>query len=60
MTPVLIDLFVSFLRVGAFAFGGGYAMIPLISREVVSIRGWLDMAESVDVIAISKDSGPIH
>ncbi len=60
MTPVLIDLFVSFLRVGAFAFGGGYAMIPLISREVVSIRGWLDMAEFVDVIAISQGTpGPI-
>lgn len=60
MAPILFDLFLSFLKVGAFAFGGGYAMIPLISREVVSIRGWLDMAEFVDVIAISQGTpGPI-
>lgn len=60
MASILIDLFVSFLRVGAFAFGGGYAMIPLISQEVVNVRGWLDMAEFVDVIAISQGTpGPI-
>lgn len=60
MASVLFDLFLSFLKVGAFAFGGGYAMIPLISREVVSTRGWLDMAEFVDVIAISQGTpGPI-
>ncbi len=60
MGSALIDLFVSFFKVGAFAFGGGYAMIPLISREVVSTRGWLDMAEFIDVIAISQGTpGPI-
>ena len=60
MSSALFDLFVSFFKVGAFAFGGGYAMIPLISREVVSTRGWLDMAEFIDVIAISQGTpGPI-
>lgn len=60
MSSALFDLFVSFFKVGAFAFGGGYAMIPLISREVVSTRGWLDMVEFIDVIAISQGTpGPI-
>jgi chromate transporter len=57
---VLFDLFASFFRIGVVAFGGGYAMIPLISNEVVDVRGWLDMAEFVDVIAISQGTpGPI-
>jgi len=56
----LLQLFVSFLKVGAFAFGGGYAMIPLISEEVVTYRGWLEMEEFIDVIAISQGTpGPI-
>lgn len=56
----LLDLFVSFFKIGAVAFGGGYAMIPLICGEVVDVRGWLDMAEFVDVIAISQGTpGPI-
>ncbi|HHT84336.1 MAG: chromate transporter [Bacillota bacterium] len=57
---VLFDLFSSFFKIGAVAFGGGYAMIPLICGEVVNVRGWLDMAEFVDVIAISQGTpGPI-
>ena len=60
MGEVLLQLFVSFLKVGAFAFGGGYAMIPLISEEVVTYRGWLEMEEFIDVIAISQGTpGPI-
>ena len=60
MADVLLQLFVSFLKVGAFAFGGGYAMIPLISEEVVTNRGWLAMEEFIDVIAISQGTpGPI-
>lgn len=60
MGELLLQLFVSFLKVGAFAFGGGYAMIPLISQEVVTYRGWLEMEEFIDVIAISQGTpGPI-
>lgn len=56
----MLQLFVSFLKVGAFAFGGGYAMIPLISQEVVTYRGWLEIEEFIDVIAISQGTpGPI-
>ncbi|NPV70507.1 MAG: chromate transporter [Firmicutes bacterium] len=55
-----IKLLVSFMKIGAFSFGGGYAMIPLISREIVETRGWLSMPEFIDVIAISQGTpGPI-
>ncbi len=57
---IYLALLVSFVKIGAFSFGGGYAMIPLISREVVDLRGWLTMSEFIDVIAISQGTpGPI-
>ena len=53
-----LPLFVSFLKIGAFTFGGGYAMLPLIQAEVKS-HGWLDTAELVDFIAVSESTpGP--
>lgn len=53
-------LLLSFMKIGAFSFGGGYAMIPLISRVVVTERGWLSELEFIDVIAISEATpGPI-
>ncbi len=57
---MLIPLFLSFAKIGAFSFGGGYAMIPLISREIVQARAWLSMTEFIDVIALSQATpGPI-
>lgn len=57
---MLIPLFLSFAKIGAFSFGGGYAMIPLISREIVQARAWLTMTEFIDVIALSQATpGPI-
>jgi chromate transporter len=57
---LLFQLFLSFFKIGAFSFGGGYAMIPLISTEVVDVRQWLSMGEFVDVIALSQATpGPI-
>lgn len=57
---MLLQLFLSFAKIGAFSFGGGYAMIPLISREVVESRGWLSMPEFIDVIALSQATpGPV-
>ncbi len=54
------DLFFTFFKIGAFSFGGGYAMIPLITKEVVEKKSWLPMTEFVDVIAISQGTpGPI-
>ncbi|SNS66758.1 chromate transporter [Anaerovirgula multivorans] len=56
----LIRLFWAFLKIGAFSFGGGYAMLPLIEEEVVNNYQWLTSTEFVDIIAISQMSpGPI-
>lgn len=57
---VLLDLFITFFRIGMFSFGGGYAMLPLMEKEVIDIRGWLSSAEFIDIIAISEMTpGPI-
>jgi chromate transporter len=56
----LIDLFVSFFKIGAFSFGGGYAMLPLIQEEVIYVRKWISMAEYIDILAIAEMTpGPI-
>lgn len=49
-----IDLVCTFARIGAFTFGGGYAMLPLIEREVVVKKGWATMDEVVDYFAIGQ------
>ena len=55
---ILLDLFLTFFRIGLFTFGGGYAMIPLISSEVVQ-RGWLDNQSLMDFIAVAESTpGP--
>lgn len=48
------DLFSIFFKIGAFTFGGGYAMIPLIEKEIVDKRGWVEKAEIVDLFAIAQ------
>lgn len=57
---VLWELFVSYLKIGFFGFGGGYAMLSLIQNEVVVQHGWLTGAEFADIVAISQMTpGPI-
>ncbi len=54
------QLFWVFFKIGAFTFGGGYAMIPLIQREVVNKRKWLEEGEFIDMLAIAQSvPGPI-
>lgn len=56
----LFNLFFSFLKIGAFSFGGGYAMLPFIEREVVDANGWLTETEFLDIIGISQATpGPV-
>ena len=56
----VFTLFWTFFKIGAFTFGGGYAMIPLIQREVVENHGWLDDEDIMSVIAISESTpGPV-
>ena len=53
-------LFGTFLKIGAFTFGGGYAMIPLIQKEVVEKRNWITNEDVLDIIAIAESTpGPI-
>lgn len=48
----LRDLFYIFLRIGGFTFGGGYAMLPLIEKELVEERKWLTEKEFLDIFAV--------
>jgi chromate transporter len=54
------EMFYSFFKIGAFTIGGGYAMIPLIEKEVVDKKQWIDREEFVDMLALSQSApGPI-
>ena len=56
----LLVLFLTFMKIGAFTFGGGYAMIPIIEEEVAKKRRWVSDIEILDIIAISESTpGPI-
>ena len=50
----LLDLFVSFFKIGLFTFGGGLAMLPMLQREVVDSRGWVTQEEVFDCSAIGQ------
>lgn len=50
----LFDLFVTFAKIGGFTFGGGYAMLPILQREVVEKRGWATEEELMDYYAIGQ------
>ena len=55
-----LTLFWSFLKIGIFGFGGGYAILALIEHEVVDIHGWMTTAEFTNIVAISQATpGPI-
>lgn len=57
---IYVQLFWSFIQIGLFSFGGGYAAMPLIQGQVVTTHGWLSMAEFTDLITISQMTpGPI-
>jgi len=51
---VVIDLFFTFFRIGLFTFGGGYAMIPLIEKEIVEKKQWIEKKEILNLFAISQ------
>ena len=57
---IYFQLFLSFLQIGMFSFGGGYAAMPLIQNQVVTLHQWLSMSEFTDLITISQMTpGPI-
>jgi len=51
---ILWELFITFFKIGAFTFGGGYAMIPLIQREVCENKCWVKEKDIVDILALSQ------
>ncbi len=50
----IFDMFITFAKVGAMTFGGGYAMLPILQREVVENKGWAEEAELTDYYAIGQ------
>ena len=50
----LFDLFWTFARIGVVTFGGGYAMLPILQREVVETKGWATEEELMDYFAIGQ------
>ena len=56
----ILTLFLTFFKIGAFTFGGGYAMIPLIQKEIVEKHGWMTDEDILDIFAIAESTpGPI-
>ncbi|NLN06937.1 MAG: chromate transporter [Firmicutes bacterium] len=57
---ILLQLFFAFFKIGIFSIGGGYVMLPLIEKEIITAHGWLTLAEFVDIVAIAEMTpGPI-
>ena len=59
-SKLLLTLFLTFFKIGAFTFGGGYAMLNLLENEFVEKRGWLSHDEFLDMLAIAESTpGPV-
>ncbi|MGE5631429.1 MAG: chromate transporter [Caulobacteraceae bacterium] len=57
---VLLKLFLAFLKIGAFSFGGGYAVLALIQKEVIESNKWISAKDFIDIVAIAEMTpGPI-
>ena len=57
---ILMDMFITFFKIGAFTLGGGYAMLPIIQKEVVKKKKWIGETEFLDMVAISQSApGPL-
>lgn len=51
---IIFEIFLSIFKIGAFTFGGRYAMIPLIEQEVVNNKKWLNKDEFMDVLVVAQ------
>lgn len=49
-----LEMFLTFFKIGAFTFGGGWAMLPIMEREFVETKGWIEKEDFVDIIAVSQ------
>lgn len=56
----VFQLFITFIKIGAFTFGGGYAMVPLIQRDTVEKKKWINDDDILEIVAIAESTpGPI-
>lgn len=53
---ILLDLYLTFARIGLFTFGGGYAMLPILEREVVDKKKWVSRDDILDYYAIGQST----
>lgn len=57
---MLLDIVITFMKIGVVSFGGGYAAIPIVEKQIVEVNGWMTHAEFSDVIALDElTPGPI-
>lgn len=57
---MLMDMFKTFFKIGAFTFGGGFAMIPIIQKEIVDNKKWIGEEDFLDTISVAQSApGPI-
>ena len=54
MKGILLQLFLSFFKIGAFTFGGGWAMISIIEKEIVDKHRWIGREEFLDLLAVAQ------
>lgn len=60
MMKKTLSLFLTFFKIGAFTFGGGYAMIALLENEFVEKKKWITKNEFLDMVAIAESTpGPV-
>lgn len=50
------EMFISFSKIGGFTLGGGYAMVPLMEKEVVDNKQWLDKEEFMDILVVAQST----
>ncbi|NLT95645.1 MAG: chromate transporter [Clostridia bacterium] len=53
---LLWEIFITFFKIGAFTFGGGYAMIPLMQHEVCTLKKWVREEDMVDVLVVAQST----
>jgi chromate transporter len=59
-TAPLLEIFLEFLKIGLFLFGGGYGGLALLHKELVELRGWISDKEFVDILGIAESTpGPV-
>ncbi|SFC27903.1 chromate transporter [Alkalibacterium subtropicum] len=57
---IYLKLLLSFIQIGLFSFGGGYAALPLIEQELIHVQGWITNQQFIDILTLSEMTpGPI-